>query len=204
MSASDKSSESRWPSAVNPESGNRPKPGDIIVDPDLAMAPEPLVGNDLANALEEDESDTSIPEGSLVAMKDHRHTQWHLLPSHDRHERLRESIGGDDEVIYAIDDGRTHAMIGRHVGTSPSSAYSLVGRVSREDLEGLRSKQTPLTRAFDVASEIALVGLAEVESVASSNVFDVALYEDAREVPGEYLPGQHPKSFAEDLEITAF
>jgi hypothetical protein len=163
-----------------------------------------LVGGDLANALEEDESGTTIPEGPLLAMKDRRHTQWHLLSSTERHERLRQSIGSGDEVIYVIDDGRTHAMISRIVGTSPTCTYSLVGRVTRDELGNLLTKTVPLVEAFDVATELTLVGLAQVESVASSNVFDVDRYESSREVPNRYLPGHRAISFTEDLEITAY
>jgi hypothetical protein len=203
MSAAEHDGE-EWPSAVTPESGQRPKPGDIIIDPDLAMAPEPLVGDDLANALEEDEAGVDIPEGPLLAMKDRRHTQWHLLASHERHERLREVYGKGDVTLYVIDDGRSHAMIGRVVGSSPSCAYSLVGRVSREALETLKTAAVPLDEAFDTAEELALVGLAQVEAVASSNVFDVAFYATPAEVPSEYLPGHAAIRFGSDLEITAY
>jgi hypothetical protein len=203
MSAAEHDGE-EWPSAITPESGQRPKPGDIIIDPDLAMAPEPLVGDDLANALEEDEAGSDIPEGPLLAMKDRRHTQWHLLASHERHERLREVYGRGDLALYVIDDGRTHAMIGRLVGSSPSCTYSLVGRVSREALETLKTATVPLVEAFDTAEELALVGLAEVEAVASSNVFDVALFDSPAEVPAEYLPGHGPLHLGSDLEITAY
>jgi len=62
----------------------------------------------------------------------------------------------------------------------------------------------PLVEAFDNAGELALVGLAEVESVASSNVFDVALYGQPSEIPSEFLPGHPSHRFAHDLEITAY
>jgi hypothetical protein len=204
MSEREASEQDQWPSAVTPDSGVRPKPGDIIIDPSLAMAPEPLVGDDLANALEEDESETQIPEGPLLAMKDRRHTQWHLLASHERHERLRETFAQGGDALYVVDDGRTHAMIGRVVGSSPSCTYSLIGRVTRADLDELRRGKVPITEAFDTASELAIVALAEVESVASSNVFDVALFDSPGEIPQEYLPGSPQIALTSDLEITAY
>ena len=36
-----------WGEAV-PASSGPPKPGDIIIDPDLTMAPNPLVGHDVS------------------------------------------------------------------------------------------------------------------------------------------------------------
>jgi len=69
-------------------------------------------------------------------MKEHRHIQWHLLPAHEQHERIRECLDAGDYTLYCIDDGRHHAMIGRRVGVSPSGCeYSLIGRISRQRYE---------------------------------------------------------------------
>jgi len=204
MSKEDQTPESSWPTGVTPAEGQRPKPGDIILDPNLAFAPEPLVGDAVDNALAEDESDTTIPEGPLLAMKDHRHTQWHLLASHERHERVRESISSGGDVLYVIDDGRTHAMIGRIIGTSPSCTYSLVGRVSRDDLANLKVGHVPFDEAFSTAEELAVVGMANVDEVASTNVFDVGYFDSPGEIPVAYLPGNDALIFKGDLEITAY
>ena len=75
-----------WGEAV-PASSGRPKPGDIITESGLAMAPGPLVGHDVSTPLEEDEPEHTIPPAPLWAMKERRHTQWHLLPVHERHDR---------------------------------------------------------------------------------------------------------------------
>ena len=104
-----------WGEAV-PASSGRPKPGDIITDSGLAMTPGPMVGHDVSTPLEEDEPEHTIPPAPLWAMKDRRHTQWHLLPAHERHDRIRECLDADDYTLYCIDDGRHHAMIGRRVG----------------------------------------------------------------------------------------
>jgi hypothetical protein len=204
MTEHETNEESSWPSAVTPGDGHRPKPGDIVIEPNLAFAPEPLVGDAVDNALAEDESETTIPEGPLLAMKDHRHTQWHLLASHERHERVRESIAVGGDVLYVIDDGRTHAMLGRIIGTSPSCTYSLVGRVTREDLASIKVGQVPFAEAFATAEELALVGMANVDAVASTNVFDVAYFDSPGEVPQTYLPGEPALIFNGDLEITAY
>ena len=62
-----------WGEAV-PASSGRPKPGDIITESGLAMAPGPLVGQDVSTPLEEDETEHTIPPGPLWAMKERRHT----------------------------------------------------------------------------------------------------------------------------------
>ena len=72
-----------WGEAVPIASGT-PKPGDIITQSGLAIAPEPLVGHDVSTQLEEDEPERTIPPGPLWAMKERRHIQWHLLPAHER------------------------------------------------------------------------------------------------------------------------
>ena len=125
--------------AVESGTGARPHPGDIVIDRDLGVAPEPLVGSDASTALEEDEEETSIPSGPLWVMKARRHTQWHLLPSSERHERLRETLGPDGAELYAIDDGRHHVMIARLVGSTGGDVeYVLGARLSRADFAALQ------------------------------------------------------------------
>ena len=193
-----------WGEAV-PASSSHPKPGDIIIDPDLAMPAEPLVGHDVSTALEEDEPEHTIPPGPLWAMKERRHIQWHLLPAHERHERIRECLEADDYTIYCIDDGGHHAMIGRRVGASPSGCeYSLIGRISRQLYEELRDEVVPLVNCFDTATELRLSGVAVEESIRSSNVFDVANFDSIDDVPADYRPGSPFHHFSEDLEITAY
>lgn len=193
-----------WGEAV-PASSGHPKPGDIIIDPDLAFPPEPLVGHDVSTPLEEDEPEHTIPPGPLWAMKDRRHTQWHLLPAHERHERIRECLEADDYTLYCIDDGRHHAMIGRRVGVSPDGCeYTLIGRISRQRYEELRDEVVLLVNCFDTATEIGLCGIAVEENILSSNVFDVAKYGSIDEVPEEYRPGSPFQHFPQDLDINAY
>src|SRR5580704_1247665 len=91
----DSEQDHEWGEAVTASSGHV-EPGDIIIDSDLAILPEPLVGQDVSTALEEDEPEHTIPPGALWALKDRRHIQWHLLPAHERHERIRECLDAGD------------------------------------------------------------------------------------------------------------
>jgi hypothetical protein len=192
-----------WGKAA-PTSSGPPKPGDIIIDPDLAIAPEPLVGHDVSTPLDEDEPEHTIPPAPLWAMKERRHIQWHLLPAHDRHERIRECLELDDYTVYCIDDGRHHAMIARLVGDSPSSAqYTLIGRITRERYEELRDEIVPIANCFDTATEMRLCGVDVEENIRSSIVFDVADYDGIDDVPQDYRPGAPFHHFHGDLEITA-
>jgi hypothetical protein len=193
-----------WGKAV-PGSSGRPKPGDIIIESDLPMAPAPLVGQDESTPLEEDEPEHTIPPGPLWAMKERRHTQWHLLPSHEQHDRIRECLEADDYTLYCIDDGRHHAMIGRRIGSSPNGCeYTLLGRISRQRYEQLRDEAVPVANCFDTATEVRLCGVVVEENIRSSNIFDVATYESINDVPEEYQPGSPFHHFRQELEITAY
>jgi hypothetical protein len=193
-----------WGRAVSAESGS-PHPGDIIVQYGQPIAAEPLVGSDESSPLGEDEPEHTIPPAPLWAMKDHRHVQWHLLASHERHDRIRECLELDDWTLYCIDDGRHDAMIARRVGMSPSGCeYVLIGRVTRRTYEDLRDEVVMLANAFDTATEIRLCGVDVEEDVKSSVVSDVALYQSIDEVPAEYRPGSPFQHFHRELEITAY
>jgi len=85
-----------------PASSGRPKPGDIITESGLAMAPGPLVGHDVSTPLEEDEPEHTIPPAPLWAMKERRHTQWHLLAAHEQHDRIRECLEADVKYVRGI------------------------------------------------------------------------------------------------------
>jgi hypothetical protein len=185
-------------------SSSPPKPGDIITtDSGRPISPGPLVGQDVSTPLDEDEPEHTIPPAPLWAMKERRHIQWHLLPEHERHERIRECLEADDYTLYCIDDGRHHAMIGRVVGSSPSSCqYTLIGRIERGRYEQLRDEVVPIESGFDTATELRLVGVAVEADIRSSNIFDVAVYDSLDEVPDDYRPGSPFHHFRQDLEIT--
>ncbi len=104
-----------WGEAVTTAT-TTPRPGDLAVSPGVGILRGPLVGSDESTPLEEDEPEGIVPPSPLWAMKDRRHIQWHLLPSHERHERVRDCVGAGDRAIYVVDDGRHHVMLGRRVG----------------------------------------------------------------------------------------
>jgi hypothetical protein len=188
-----------------PASSGQPKPGDIITESGFPISLEPLVGADTSTPLEEDEPEHTIPPAPLWVMKERRHVQWHLLPAHERHERIRECLEADNYTLYCIDDGRHHSMIARSVGASPSKCeYILVGRISRKLYEQLRDEVVPLASCFDTADELRLCGVDVEESIRSSNIFDVAFYDSIDDVPSDYRPGSPYQHFRQDLEITAY
>jgi hypothetical protein len=190
-----------WGEAVTTAT-TTPRPGDLAVSPGVGILRGPLVGSEESTPLEEDEPEGIVPPSPLWAMKDRRHVQWHLLPSHERHERVRDCIGAGDWAIYVVDDGRHHVMLGRRVGrVAGECEYSLVGRATRDHYDALRADPTDLAGAFDGATELTLCGVAEEESILSSNVFDVDRYDDAAAIPAAYRPGAPYVELTEALEI---
>lgn len=181
-----------------------PLPGDIVVGPESSVMPEPLVGRAESTPLEDDEPEGTIPPSPLWAMKDRRHIQWHLLPHHERHERIRAVLGEADGTVYVIDDGRHHISVGRRIGSSAECEYCLIGRLPIERYEQLASGAVPALDAFDGADELTVCGVAAEEGVASSNVFDVARYDAPGDIPRAYRPGAPYLQLKGDLEITLY
>lgn len=191
-----------WGTEVPAGSGADLHPGDIVSGPEVRGGPDPIVGADQSTSLE-DESDGVVPPSPLWAMKDRRHIQWHLLASHERHQRIRDAVGSGDETVYFIDDGAHHVMVGRRIGAVDGECeYCLVGRVSLDRYESLRSGEATPLRSFEGAAEITLCGVAQEEGIISSNVFDVARYGGEDEVPVDFLPGAPYHHFESALEIT--
>lgn len=192
-----------WGESVTPTPSHPARPGDIVLDRNVARLPGPLVGKDESTPLDDDEPEGVVPPSPLWAMKERRHIQWHLLPGHKRHERIRDCIGSGDEAIYVIDDGAHHVMLGRRVGARPEECeYCLIGRAPLQRYEELRQHSVRPADAFADAAEMTLCGVSVAESVLSSNVFDVSRYESPGDIPVEYLPGAAYITFDQDLEIT--
>lgn len=193
-----------WGEAVEQSPASPLEPGDIATAPAPLGIPEPVVGRDESTPLEDDEPEGTVPPCPLWAMKDRRHIQWHLLPAHERHERVRDCVGTGDEAVYVIDDGSRHVMLGRRVGAHRGECdYCLVARVPRERYQELKDRTVAPSAAFDGAREITLCGVAQAEDIISSNVFDVAHYADAGQIPPEYLPGAPFIELDRAMEITA-
>lgn len=180
----------------------RPEPGDVIRGSGTWAERTPFVGSEDSTPLEEDEPEGTVPPSPLWAMKLRRHIQWHLLPSHERHQRLRERIGDGDDTVYVIDDGAHHVMVGRRVGEKAGEVeYCLIGRQPRQVYDGLSDRTVAPGAAFDGAAELTLCGVAVEEGILSSNIFDVDRYADAADVPTEYRPGAPYLRLREDLDI---
>lgn len=192
-----------WGEAVT-TAVSTPQPGDLAVSAGLGIAQGPLVGTGDSTPLEEDEPEGVVPPSPLWAMKMRRHVQWHLLPAHERHDRVRDAVGAGDDTVYVIDDGRHHVMFGHRVGAVPGEVeYALVGRAHRDRYDALVAGQLAPRRAFDDATDLVLCGTAVEEAVVASNLFEVANYGSAADVPAEYLPGAPYIEFTGNRDLTA-
>jgi hypothetical protein len=135
-------------------------------------------------------------------MKDRRHVQWSEIVGSPP-ERIREAFGRGNEIVYVIDDGHQHVMVGHEVGNvSDGSRYVLVGRTSKSVLEALRSGQLEPSRGFEEAHEVVLCGVDIDETDKASDIFVVKLYGSDSAVPAEYLPGHPLIAFPRPLPIT--
>ena len=138
------------------------------------------------------ESEGSIPAGPLWAMKYLRHGQHGPLTGHDAPEELRLAVSAGDQTVYVIDDGASHCMVARRVGSAPDGClYCLVARVKIADVQDARDGWAPLSGLFSLGRELTLCGVVEG---SVSNVVRVAAYRKYRDVPAEYLP---PSPFIE-------
>lgn len=147
--------------------------------------------------LEEGESEGPVPAALLWAMKDRRHL--HLLPEHAGAKQIRAALSVGDNAIFAIDDGHTHCMISRRVGSSPDGCtYCLVGRISLEDFRRFANGELALNDIFAGARDLELCGVFENEQEAS-NVLSVRHFPHIEDVPREYLPPSPFIAFPEDL-----
>jgi len=138
------------------------------------------------------ESEGSIPTGPLWAMKYLRHGQHGPLTGHDAPEELRLAVSEGDQTVYVIDDGASHCMVARSVGSAPDGCrYCLVTRVKIDDVQDVREGWAPLSELFSFGRELTLCGVVEG---SVSNVVRVASFRKYRDVPAEYLP---PSPFIE-------
>jgi hypothetical protein len=159
----------------------------------------PLYDGTELTPLGENEPEGTVPPALLWAMKDCRH--FHLLPEHRGAKRIRASLGSGDDVVYAIDDGHTHCMIGRRVGSSPDGCiYCLVARIPLEEYLRFASGEVVLDEIFSAAHDLSLCGVVEDEQTVS-NIFPIQHFAHVGDVPREYLPPSPFINFSEDLSI---
>jgi hypothetical protein len=169
--------------------------GHLHFEPGTAGDTFPVTAPEDATPLEEHEPEGTIPPSPLWAMKERAHGGIHIFghPS-----RIRAQTGEGDAIVYAIDDGSEHCMIGRRVGaTTDGCVYSLVARVDVATWRALESHAVDGRSAFLAAHEAGLSGTVETNGV--SNVFDVDWYENPADIPEGYLPPGPFTMFAEDL-----
>ncbi len=156
----------------------------------------PVTAPTEATPLEDDEPEGIIPPSPLWAMKERRHEQLLHLFGHPH--RIRACVGTDDAAVYAIDDGKHHCMIGRRVGaTLDGCVYSLVARVTKDVYDSLAAGSIDGRQAFLAGHEAGLSGTADAPGV--SNIFDVDYYQNAEDIPADYLPPAAFIEFARDL-----
>lgn len=169
--------------------------GHLHFEPGTAGDTFPVTAPEDATPLEEHEPEGTVPPSPLWAMKERAHGGIHIFghPS-----RIRAQTGEGDAIVYAIDDGSEHCMIGRRVGaTTDGCVYSLVARVDVATWRALESHAVDGRSAFLAAHEAGLSGTVETNGV--SNVFDVDWYENPADIPEGYLPPGPFTMFAEDL-----
>jgi hypothetical protein len=150
--------------------------------------------------LAEGETEGTIPPSPLWAMKIHRRFQWsHLLPHGEQHDRVRLAVGQGDDLVYLMDDGHHHRVIGRHVGrTVDGASYSLVARIATDAADRLARGLLSAREAILGGKSPAVYGV--VEDGPGSNVFIVTTYASTGDVPDDYLPPHAPLVFTEDLD----
>jgi hypothetical protein len=101
---------------------------------------------------------------------------------------IRDRYGTGDHTVYVIDDGRSHCMAGRMVGTGADGCtYCLVAQISIATYEQLVNDEVVVEHVFSESREPALVVVYEAED-AVSNVALVRTFATIDEVPVEYLP----------------
>lgn len=169
--------------------------GQLHFEPGTAAGTFPVTAPEDATPLEEHEPEGTVPPSPLWAMKERAHGGIHVF---GHPARIRARAGEGDAAVYAIDDGPRHCMIGRRVGaTTDGCTYSLVARVDLPTWQALESRAIDGRAAFLSSEEAGLSGTVETNGV--SNVFDVAWYHTAAEIPEQYLPPAAFLTFAEDL-----
>ena len=187
--------------AEEDQTGTEEVPASWDISGEIELSPGASLSNpeqpEVSTPLEEDEPEGVIPRAPLWAMKDRRH--FFEIGGHGDAERIRRAFGAGDGTVYFIDDGRSHCMIGRRVGSSPDGCvYCLVGRVSLDRYEQIDNGQAAVDDVFADARDIALCGVFEDETMASEVIL-VQHYPHFDDVPPDYLPPSPFIDFEDDL-----
>jgi hypothetical protein len=167
-------------------------PGDLGID-------TPIYEPEESTPLEEHETEGPVPPAVLWAMKDRRH--FHLLPEHRGAKRIRAAVGVGDNTVYVIDDGHSHCMISRRVGSSPDGiTYCLVARIPVARYRQFASGELPLSGVFANAHDLELCGVF-LDKRDVSNILPIRHFAHTEDVPGEYLPSSPFIAFSEALSV---
>jgi hypothetical protein len=144
-----------------------------------------------------DEASLGMPVAVRWAMSDRRHSFGRRHPGDPW--TVDACLGSGDSEVFAIDDGDSHCMVGRIVGTSDDGCtYCLVGRIDVFDFIDLRDATVGIDQAFATAGDLALCGVFESDvhsPMAAPNVFVVQRYRSVGHVPEDYLPPSPRISF---------
>jgi hypothetical protein len=172
--------------------GPEPDPGEPVPADDLGATPGSADPTDVPAG------EGGIPAGALAAMRTRAHSNRHLAPGDE--DRIRATVGTDDDTVYVIDDGADHCMIAHRVGQAPDGClYCLVARVALEEYADVVAGDLEPGELFSDARDISLCGVAEDEGDVT-NVFLVQHYRRARDVPSDYLPGSPFLEFTDESD----
>ncbi|MGH9016833.1 MAG: hypothetical protein ACRDY1_03710 [Acidimicrobiales bacterium] len=131
-----------------------------------------------------------------AAMRDRMHAHRQFPP--DAPEHVDDVVGEGDDVVFAIDDGPEHCMVGRAVGQGDDGViYVLVGRVTLFGYEQLRAGAVDAVGALSEAHDVSLCAVYALDGTIE-NIALVTHYRGADRVPDEYLPGRPFLEFTED------
>jgi hypothetical protein len=176
-----------------------PGPGPDQGEPGSTDDPTSTLGS--SDSADVPSGEDGIPLGPLSAMRTRLHSNRRLAPGEE--DRIRDTLGSDDDTVYVIDDGADHCMIAHRVGQAPDGClYCLVARIALEEYADAVAGELEPTELFSDARDISLCGVVE-EDGDVTNVFLVQHYRRARDVPPDYLPGSPFLEFTDEVDEEA-
>lgn len=161
-----------------------PPPSDstlLIPDEPLVTVEDPTTDAELVEA--DSSGADKIRSTVVMAMNNWKHSS--LTTESEADGPTEFVFGSGDSTVYAIENGRDHAMIGRAVGQDAAGCvYCLVGRVPVGDIQELG--ETHPEAAFNNARDISLSSVFQDDQV--KNVVLIQHYNRVDDVPIEYRP----------------
>jgi len=178
-----------WGGSETHDWGLPPPPDSTLLVPDR---PSTGTGAPVDEVTDTSDAQSSVRSAAVAAMNNRRHS---AVPKETNEEGPTEYVfGSGDATMYAIEDGRDHAMIGRAVGQDADGCvYCLVGRVSVVGLQELGDAHPEAV--FEHARDISLSSVFQGEQV--TNVVLIDHYDRIDEVPSGYRPPSPFLSFSD-------